>query len=128
MLYEIGYLAPPLIAKYVDTFVDLLDSKRNRMVWGTMIVLSTIAEEVPKAIWPHRRKIKERIKTGSVITNIAGAKTLINLSKAGDSYYHGLIDDLLMLQKECRNIDFAKRAEEMHVTIRLAHREAYRKL
>jgi hypothetical protein len=128
VLYEIGYISPQLISKYAATFIDLLDSKRNRMVWGAMIALSTIAEKVPEVIWPHRQKIKDLIDTGTVITNVAGVKTLINLCKAGDQYYHGLIDDLLVLQRDCRNVDFAKRAEGMYVVIRSPHRDTFRKL
>ena len=128
VLYEIGYIAPHLIADHAEDFLGLLDSKVNRMVWGAMIALSTIAEEVPRTIWPHRERIKELIETGSVITNVSGVRTLINLSKSGESFYDGLIDDLLRLQRECRDVDFAKRAEDMWPTIRPAHREEYRKL
>ena len=44
VLYEIGYINPGLIGDYVDDFLKLLESKINRMVWGGMIALSTIAE------------------------------------------------------------------------------------
>ncbi len=127
-LYEIGYISPHLITKYADTFIKLLDSKANRMVWGSMIALATIAEKVPEDIWPHRERIKELIETGTVITNAWGVKTLINLSKAGDQYYNDLFDDLFRLQKECRSVDFAKRAEDMWQAIQPAQRDAYRKL
>lgn len=39
VLYETGYLAPELIADYVDDFLALLGSKNNRLVWGSMIAL-----------------------------------------------------------------------------------------
>jgi hypothetical protein len=128
VLYEIGYVAPHLIAKHAEAFISQLDSRANRMVWGAMIALSTIAEEVPQIIWPHREKIKELIENGSVITNVSGVRTLINLSKSGNSFYDGLIEDLLRLQSECRNVDFAKRAEDMWPAIRSAHRDEYRRL
>jgi hypothetical protein len=128
VLYHVGYLAPHLISKYAPAFIELLDSKTNRMVWGSMIALSTIAGEVPEAIWPHRQKILDLVETGSVITNVSGVRTLINLIRTGEAYYDGLIDDLLRLQSECRNIDFAKRAEEMAPAIRSEHREAFLKI
>jgi hypothetical protein len=128
VLYEIGYITPQLITKYADTFIKLLDSKTNRMVWGAMIALATIAEHVPEEIWPHSEKIKELIETGSVITNVWGVKTLINLSKTGEPYYSELVDDLLRLQKECRNVDFAKRAEDMWVVMQPAHKTSYREI
>ena len=128
VLYEIGYISPHLITDYADTFIRLLDSKNNRMVWGAMIGLLTIAELVPEDIWPHRVKIRDLIETGSVITNVAGVKTLINLAKAGEPYYSSVIDDLLRLQKECRSVDFAKRAEEMCGVIQPEHVERYKQI
>lgn len=127
VLYEIGYISPSLIAKYAETFIKLLDSKTNRMVWGSMIALSTIAEYVPEDIWPHLDKIKDLIETGTVITNVSGVKTLINLSKA-EKYYDQLIDDLFSLQKECRSVDFAKRAEDMWGVIQPTNKDAYRQI
>ncbi|MCI0618234.1 hypothetical protein L0244_35095, partial [bacterium] len=44
VLYEIGFLNPNLIAEYAGDFLKLLKSKNNRMVWGSMIALSTIAK------------------------------------------------------------------------------------
>ena len=128
VLYEIGYISPHLITDYADSFIRLLDSKNNRMVWGAMIGLSTIAELVPEKLWPHREKIKNLIETGTVITNVAGVKTLINLAKAGEPYYSGVIDDLLRLQKECRSVDFAKRAEDMWGVIQPEHVERYKQI
>lgn len=128
VLYEIGYISPHLITDYADTFIRLLDSKNNRMVWGAMISLSTIAELVPEGIWLHCAKILNLIETGTVITNVAGVKTLINLAKAGDPYYPGVIEDLLRLQKECRSVDFAKRAEDMWGVIRPEHVEQYKRI
>ncbi len=113
VLYQIGYISPNLISEYANVFINLLDSKNNRMVWGSMIAIATIAEEVPGEIFLHVEKINELIETGSVITNVWGVKTLINLAMSDQKYYHLLKDDLLRLQKECRTIDFAKRAEDM---------------
>ena len=128
VLYEIGYISPKLITKYAATFIKLLDSKTNRMVWGSMIALANIAEYVPEEIWPHRERILELIETGTVITNVWGVKTLINLSKAGDRYYDELKEELFRLQLDCRDVDFAKRAEEMSVVIRPGEQDAYREM
>lgn len=128
VLYEIGYISPLLITEYAETFIRLLDSKNNRMVWGAMIALSTIAEFVPEKIWPYKSKILNLIETGTVITNVAGVKTYINLAKAGDPYYAGLIEELMHMQKDCRSVDFAKRAEDMWGVIRPEHVEKYKKI
>ena len=128
VLYEIGYLDPGLITPYAGDFLELLESKHNRMVWGAMIALSTIAEYVPEKIVPRLERIKELIDTGTVITNVSGVKTLINLCKAGEKYSLALKDDLIHYQKECRDVDFAKRAEDMWIVIRPEQRDVYRKV
>jgi hypothetical protein len=43
VLYEIGYLDPKLIAGYAEDFLNLLHSKNNRLVWGSMTALSGVA-------------------------------------------------------------------------------------
>ena len=86
-----------------------------------MISLSTIAELVPEKIWPHRAKIITLVDLRSVITNVACVKTLINLARVGDPYYAELIDELMRPQRECRSVDFAKRAEDMWMVIRPEH-------
>ncbi len=53
VLYEIGYLKPELIADCVSDFLGLLKSKNNRLVWGSMIALATIADKKPKEIYDN---------------------------------------------------------------------------
>ena len=42
-LYETGYRKPELIAPYYADFLDLLTNRNNRLIWGGMIALTTIA-------------------------------------------------------------------------------------
>ena len=44
VLYEIGDKNPALIAEYADVFINLLNSRSNRLVWGSMTALASIAE------------------------------------------------------------------------------------
>src|ERR1043165_2263054 len=44
-LYEIGEQNPSLIAAHVADFIALLDSKNNRLQWGAMSALNTVAPE-----------------------------------------------------------------------------------
>lgn len=115
VLYEVGYIAPELIAPYLDEFVSFLKSKNNRMVWGSMIALANIAKVSPDEVYKLRNQIEELIETGSVITHIWGVYTLINLSANG--YYSELKAGLLHLQKVCRPVDVAKRAESIEPVI-----------
>jgi len=55
VLYEVGYIEPSLVSGCVDQFLQLLRSSSNRLVWGAMIGLSTIAELQSAAIGRRRR-------------------------------------------------------------------------
>lgn len=111
VLYEIGYLKPALISPYTNDYIQMLQSKNNRMVWGAMIALSSVAKVDPAPVFVIKDTILNLIETGTVITNVWGVYTLIHL--AANGYYEALRDDLFMLQNTCRNVDFAKRAESM---------------
>ena len=43
VLYEIAETSPELVAEYAGVFIPLLESKNNRLVWGSMTALSKIA-------------------------------------------------------------------------------------
>lgn len=111
VLYEIGYISPKLMSLYKDDYVALLNSKNNRMVWGAMIALSSVAKVEPDYVYRIKDLILEKIETGSVITNVWGVYTIINLADNG--YYEELKEIMFALLRSVRPIDFAKRAESM---------------
>jgi hypothetical protein len=76
-----------------------------------MIALSGIAKVNSEYVYGQRGLITEKIETGTVITNVWGVYTLIDLAENG--WYVELKDQLFELQEKCRNMDFAKRAESM---------------
>lgn len=97
-LYELGYINPAMIAPYADTFVGLLKSKVNRMVWGAMIALSEIVKQAPEAIFPHLNVILETAEKGSVITRDGAFKILVGLygqPKHADAIFELLNEQLL---------------------------------
>ncbi len=78
-LYETGELKPELIAGYARDFVALLDSKNNRLQWGAMTALSSIAGEDPKTIYAALPKIVAVADSGSVITKDHCVRILVKL-------------------------------------------------
>lgn len=78
--YEIGKVKPELISKYASTFIELLKSRDNRLVWGGMTALSTIAEAASESIMAHLDTLKKAMKIGSVITIDNGVLTLAKLA------------------------------------------------
>jgi len=79
VLYEIGEQEPSLIAEYAKNFIALLDSKNNRLQWGTMTALDSITSENPKEIYKALPKIIKGANNGSVITKDHAVNILIKL-------------------------------------------------
>jgi hypothetical protein len=79
VLYEIGEQKAELISKYAKEFVALLDSSNNRLQWGAMTALDTIAALDPKTIYPALGKILKIADAGSVITRDHAVGILIKL-------------------------------------------------
>ena len=97
VLYEIGYLRPELIAPYAGDFLKLLRSRNNRLVWGGMIALSTIAGIAADEIYPHVAEIQRVMASGTVITIDAGVLALSRMAATNDERRTALLPYLLNL-------------------------------
>lgn len=117
VLYETGYLAPALIADYVDNFLKLLHDKNNRMVWGGMIALSTIADIKADALFPQVEKLKKVMDRGTVITKDAGVRALAGIAAQDEAYQRSRFPDLLDRIANCRPKDVARYAEGIAVAV-----------
>ncbi len=124
-LYEIGYLAPELIAPYVDEFLALLHSRNNRLVWGGMIALSTIAHLQAPALFQHRQAIQRAIDQGSVITVDRGIRTLSTVAAQDAAYRRALFPYLLAHLHTCRPKDVPARAEAILAAVDDTNRQAF---
>jgi hypothetical protein len=80
VLYEIGERNPELISGYDKLFIELLDSKNNRLVWGAMSALDCITSANPHEIYKNLAKILKIVDKGSVITRDHGVNILIQLA------------------------------------------------
>ena len=112
VLYELGYLAPDLIAEYVDDFLKLLKHRNNRMVWGGMIALSTVADLKAAEIFPHIGEIVQVMEKGSVITMDNGIKVLALVASQKDDYRKAIFPILLDHLKTCRPKEVPQHAEK----------------
>jgi len=95
-LYETAYIKPEMIAEYYLTFINLLESKNNRMVWGSMIAILTITDLKHKEIFNSLDLIMETVQKGSVITIDSGVGILAKLNKYNQ--YFDKTDPLLTEQ------------------------------
>ena len=124
-LYEIGYLAPELIAPYAEEFLGLLHRRNNRMVWGGMIALATIAALRAPFLFEHRQEIQDAIARGSVITVDRGIRALATVAGQDDAYRQELLPYLLEHLRTCRPKDVPARAEAVLAAVDTTHRDAF---
>ena len=111
VLYEIGYIKPELIEEYTETFLGLLKSKNNRMVWGGMIALATVSQLQAETIGKQIELVLTTMKKGTLITEVWGIKALVGISVKSDKYKEQLLPVLFDYLEKCRPIDFATRVE-----------------
>lgn len=125
VLYEIGYLEPELLGEYADQFLALLKSKNNRMVWGGVIALSTIADLQADTLFVHRDEIQHAIESGSVITVDRGIKTLSIVASKSPEYNADLFPYLLEHLATCRPKDVPAHAESVLVAVNAENKDAF---
>ncbi len=115
VLYEIGEAQPELIASYVDDFIKLLSSKNNRLVWGGMTALSTVANINPDKIYQNIDLIFDVIKKGSVITVDNGISVLAKIGSAKKEYATKALPFLLKHLETCSPREVAQHSERSMV-------------
>ena len=112
VLYEVGYIDPALIDDYAEDFVRLLHSRNNRLVWGAMIALGTIADLKPQVVVAHLDEIKSTMEKGSVITIDNGVQVLARAASKSEKYSREIVPYLLEHLRTCRPKDVAQHSEK----------------
>jgi hypothetical protein len=125
VLYETGYIAPDMIAPYAADFLKLLHSRHNRLVWGAMIALSTIAPLAAEELFEKRELICKTIAQGSVITQDAGIKALALVVAADLQYLSELNPFLMNFLRTCRLSDVPRHAEFIEVCLNESNRQEF---
>jgi len=128
VLYEVGYIDPSLVSGCVDQFLQLLRSSSNRLVWGAMIGLSTIAELQSAAIGRRADEIIETMKAGSVITVDHGVKVLAIVASREREANEKLVAFLFNHLKTCRPKDVAQHSEKMMVAVDRQNKARFMKI
>jgi hypothetical protein len=121
VLYEVGYLDPALIGDYAGDVLKLLQSKSNRLVWGAMITLATVAAIKADDLYEHRAEIQKAMVNGSVITVDAAVKALATVASQKDAYRKELFPHLLLHLQTCRPKDVPQHAESTLVAVDPGH-------
>jgi hypothetical protein len=125
VLYEIGYLKPELVAAYAGDFLKLLGSRNNRLVWGAMIALSTVAGPAADQVYPHVTEIQQAMAEGSVITVDAGVLALARLAATSEERRAALLPYLLEHLRTCRPKEVPQHAEKIVGAVAPAYRDEF---
>ena len=125
VLYEIGSRKPALISGYAEEFLDLLHSKNNRLVWGGMTALATIAELSPDVIYDKIELVLSVFKNGSVIAVDNSVTVLAGLCKADKEYETHLFPVLLEHLRTCRTKEVPQHAERAVICVNKDNAEAF---
>jgi len=125
VLYEIGAIEPALIANYVLQFVHLLSSRNNRLVWGGMTALATVADIKADEIVANLDKIKKAFASGSVITVDNGVRVLARAASAKPEYNRKIFPVLLDHLQHCRPKEIPQHAESTLPAVTAANKKKF---
>ena len=125
VLYEIGYRKPNLITGYACDFISLLSSKNNRLVWGGMIALGTIAGLVPDILFENFRIIKTAYDKGSVITRDHSISVFAGISKACPEYEKIVFPLILEHLRTCRPKEIPQHSERAAYCVNFGNKDAF---
>lgn len=124
VLYEIGECEPGLISTYSDTFLELLNSKNNRLQWGGMTALACITPVVPGRIHSFIPSILDAAEKGSVITRDQAIHILIALASISD-YTEDMLSLLAEQLLSCPVNQLAMYAERIQPVINESNKERF---
>ncbi|MGF9975303.1 hypothetical protein ABE042_21640 [Viridibacillus arvi] len=122
--YEIGEVKPELISEFALTFINLLQSRNNRLVWGAMTALSSIATVSSTIMMEHLETIFLTMKTGSVITVDKGVLTLAKLASTSKENNERIFPFLLHHLETCRFKELPQHAESTLIAANNDNKEA----
>lgn len=125
VLYEIGERgAAELIAPHWEAFGKLLESRNNRLVWGSMTALDMIAAVDPQNIYKLLPEVTEAMTKGSVITTDHGVSILARL--ASQQEYSKEVFPLLMKQlKICPAKQLPMYAEKSVIAVNTSNKKEF---
>jgi len=117
VLYELGEINPNLIKDYATDFIEMLSSKNNRIVWGSMTALAIIADLVPDVIFKEIDKIEHVFKNGSVIAVDNSVTVLAKIASSNKKYEKVIFPLLINHIKTTRAKEIPQHAQRMLVCI-----------
>lgn len=110
----------------MDTFIDLLGSRNNRLVWGAMTALALIAPLKRREIFERLGAVLKALERGSVITVDNGVSVLAEIARGGGEYEARVFPLLLRHLASCRPKEVPQHAERAMVCVHPGNAGAFR--
>ena len=117
VIYEIGERKPELISDYVEEFIELLHSKNNRLVWGSMTALVFVSKVNAKSVFEHLEAVKLAYKNGSVITVDNSISVFANLCNANKKYMEIVFPIIINHLHKCRTKEVPQHSERAMICV-----------
>jgi len=128
VLYEIAEISPELVSEYAEEFIQLLKSRNNRLVWGSMTALAKIASLNPDAIFNNLDIVVRAYEKGSVITVDNSVSVFAELIKANSKYEKKVFPIIIGHLEKCRPKELGQHAERAFVCINKKNSQKYREV
>jgi len=128
VVYEIGERKPELIANYAKDFISLLHSKNNRLAWGSMTALSTIADLTPKVLLENIETIQSAYQNGSVITIDNSITVFAKLCNTNKGSSDKMLSILLYHFETCRAKEIPQHIERASICFTNENKDAFIKI
>ena len=125
VLYEIGQRNPNLISDYANDFISRLRSGNNRLVWGSMTALATIAEYASEPIYDKLAVVVAAYEEGSVITIDNSISVFAKLCKANADYAKAVLPIIMNHLQKCRPKEVPQHAERAAVCFNKENAEEF---
>jgi hypothetical protein len=117
VLYEIAEISPDLIKEYAGNFIQLLKSRNNRIVWGSMTALSKIVSLNAEEVFKNLDIIVKAYEKGSVITVDNSISVFAELAKADKKYEKKVFPIIIEHLEKCRPKEVGQHAERAFVCV-----------
>ena len=126
VLYEIAEIEPVLVSEYISSFLQLLKSKNNRLVWGSMTTISKIVSLNPDEVFKNLDILVKTYEKGSVITVDNSISVFAELVKADKKYESKVFPIIIRHLEECRPKEVGQHAERAFICINKNNSQKYK--
>jgi len=128
VLYEIAGISPELVSEYTGNFIQLLKSRNNRLVWGSMTALSKIVSLNPEEAFKGFEIIVSAYEKGSTITRDNSISVFAEMAKAGKKYEDKVFPIIIKHLEKCRPKEVAQHAERAFVCINKGNAQKFKEV